>query len=70
MKIQAVVEYRVERASAEDCDRFGKPYGKMELLDSDGCRLAWVDDVEEAKTEILMQHFGSFGLNEVKLVEK
>ena len=39
MKIAATIEFTLNRASAEVCDKFGWPYGTIEILDPDGDRI-------------------------------
>jgi len=50
MDITATITFTLQRADKPTCDKFGKPYGSIELLDSDGIRMAWYGgDWKEAK---------------------
>jgi len=43
MDITATIRFVLQRADAPTCNKFNKPYGSIELLDSEGSRMAWYD---------------------------
>jgi len=47
-QINITVSYRMQRASAEVCEKVGQPLGSIEVLDSDGFRDSFYETEEEA----------------------
>ena len=50
--ITASTEFVIQRASREVTQKLGHPDGMIEVFDSDGIRIAFVEDEEGARHEI------------------
>ena len=48
----ASITFKVREASVEDCDRANQPHGRLEVIDSDGDRLAWASSIDEARQAV------------------
>ena len=54
-QIRITYLFTIQRASREDCDRFDKPYGTIEIIDPEGERLAWAK-TEQAALDAISEH--------------
>lgn len=53
MKISVSYAFEVRYAPKELCDRFGKPYGTIEIIDPEGDRAAWAESEEDAHDTVV-----------------
>ena len=52
MRLQVQIEFRIETVSKENCDRYDKPYGTLQLVDDDGFRISFAKDEQAARDDL------------------
>ena len=53
MQLNIVIQHTVQRASQETCDKVGKPYGTIEVLDFYGDRVCFASTMLEACDQLV-----------------
>lgn len=57
--LTAKITFTMQRASKEVCDKFGKPYGTIEVIDNDGIRCCFAETEQQAIDQLHDDLYGT-----------